>query len=167
MARIATLLAALTASLVLAAGASAQVIEDGNDTVGPGQVHTDPASEVEAPDEGDGLTDDEAREEAGEDEPVASDEGQAQDEAQEPSDAPGSGKRGEIHVLGGAQSSGGGESGGDSSAAAGSPASEPAAGRTATGRRTLPFTGVDAGPLAALGLALLAAGMGLRRRLVL
>jgi hypothetical protein len=112
-------------------------------TVGPGQVVTDPASETEpAPPA---------------DVPAATD-GVAQEL---PADQP---KRGEVHVLGtGATASS------PAPAAAAAPAQTPqAAAATATAarpvsasRRTLPFTGVDAGVLVLVGLGLLAAGSGL------
>jgi hypothetical protein len=105
-------------------------------TVGPGQVVTDPASETEpAPTAG---------------VPAATD-GVAQEL---PADQP---KRGEVHVLGGATASS------TPPAAAASPAqaAAPVARTASGGRKTLPFTGVDAGALALVGLGLLAAGSGL------
>ena len=113
-------------------------------TVGDGQVVTDPASEIEEPpaaDDSDGRT------------------------------AP---RRGQLHSLGADDRSAG------VAAPQGAPASasdaEPAAvkrtasatatrvaARPRAGRGTLPFTGVDAGPLALFGVMLLAGGLGLRR----
>jgi hypothetical protein len=108
------------------------------DTVGEGLVITDPAAATEtAP-------------------PPVADSGAEQPDAP-PADAgdPGpppppdaSGRRGELHVLTTRATS--------SSAPTARPAATPTA-RAAT----LPFTGVDAGAVALVGLALLAAGSGL------
>jgi hypothetical protein len=126
------LIAALSSSFVLAGPALAD-----DPTVGPGQVITDPSAEVEP-------------------EPPVADEGHVSDDPPPP-DA--SGRRGEVHVL---------DSASTSSAPSATPAAPASAAVTparatahpaATG--TLPFTGVDAGALALIGVALLAGGSGL------
>jgi hypothetical protein len=129
-------LLALVLALALPVTASAQVVADGDEqVVGPGQVVTDPASETEDPaaDEGEDPADDTGEEEEA-DAPAAS---------EEPA-APSGPKRGEIHVLGARDAS-----------------SETAS--TESAARELPFTGVDAGPLFAIGIVLLGAGLALRR----
>jgi hypothetical protein len=141
-------LAVLIASLVFAAPALAQ--DDA--TVGDGQVITDMATEVEPP----------PGEDDGTDIPPVDD----GTPAREP-EPDATGRRGEIHVLDSATSS----SPATPSAAtpraysqAAAPAAAtttPAAARPTGTAKTLPFTGVDAAPLALIGLALLAAGAGL------
>ena len=123
--------------------------------VGQGQVITDIATEVEPP----------PGEDDGTDIPPAADDGTP---APEP-EPDASGRRGEIHVLDSATST-------DAPAAAAPRAPSQAAvpvraatvatvaapARPATAaKKTLPFTGVDAAPLALIGLALVAAGSGL------
>ena len=129
------LIAALLSSFVLAGPALADDV-----TVGPGQVITDPSAETEPA-------------------PPVADDGYVSDDPPPP-DA--SGRRGEVHVL-------------DSASTSGAPSATPAAParaavtpartttRPAATRRagTLPFTGVDAGALALIGVALLACGSGL------
>jgi hypothetical protein len=143
--------AVLIASLVFAAPALAQEPQPGA-TVGQGQVITDIATEVEPP----------PGEDDGTDIPPAVDDGTPAPEPQP--DA--TGRRGEIHVLDSATSSSPATSSRPASASPAttpSPAAvtpEPAAPRGATAK-TLPFTGVDAAPLALIGLALVAAGSGL------
>ena len=131
--RVRILLAALLASVALAGPAFAQ-------TVGEGQVVTDPAAETEQvpPD----TTD-----------VPAADDGAPQPEP--PPDA--SGRRGEIHVLDATASTSPAPSP-PAPAQAPTPATSPAPVATAA---QLPFTGVDAGALALIGLALLAGGTGL------
>ena len=76
------------------------------------------------------------------------------DDGDRPSGKP---KRGEQHVLGAV-----------ATATPPAPVAQPAAGSpapAATARKTLPFTGVDARPLALMGVALLLTGWLLRRRL--
>lgn len=125
--------------------------------VGQGQVITDIATEVEPP----------PGEDDGTDIPPAVDDGTP---APEP-EPDATGRRGEIHVLDSATSSSPAPSPSPTAAVAPpspSPAAvtpEPAAPRGATAK-TLPFTGVDPTPLALAGLALLAAGLLLRRQLV-
>jgi hypothetical protein len=97
----------------------------GDQTIGDGQVVTDPAAEVDgptAPDDGD--------------RPAAA--------------AP---KRGELHVLGNSASA--------TSAPRATATARPAAAPSA---KTLPFTGIDAGPLALMGVLMLGTGLLLRRR---
>jgi hypothetical protein len=128
-------LAAIVASLVLAAPAMAQ-----EPAVGAPQVITDQASDTEpAPEPGATYESD------GSDIPAVDDGTPA---PEPPPDA--SGRRGEIHVL-------------DSTATSPStPAAQaPAATHTATAAPQLPFTGPHAVVMALLGLALLAAGSGL------
>ena len=67
-------------------------------------------------------------------------------------------RQGEQHVLGGAATS-------SSPAPATHPVAATSAQPAATARKTLPFTGVDARPLALMGAALLLTGWLLRRRL--
>jgi hypothetical protein len=125
-------MAALLSSFVLAGPALAD-----DATVGPGQVITDPSAETEPA-------------------PPVADDGYVSDDPPPP-DA--SGRRGEVHVL-------------DSASTSSAPAATPAAPASAAvtparaARRggttgTLPFTGIDAGPLALIGLTLLACGSGL------
>jgi hypothetical protein len=131
-------LAAIALSLVFAAPAMAQ-----EPAVGEPQVVTDQASETE-PAGGVTLEDD------------GSEITPADDGTPAPEPAPdASGRRGEIHVLDATSTS-------SPAPAASTPAAAAPAARPA---RTLPFTGVNAGLLAALGLALLAAGVALRRQL--
>jgi hypothetical protein len=126
---------ALLSSFVLAGSALAD-----DATIGPGQVITDPSAETEpAP-------------------PVATD-GQVSEDPPPP-DA--SGRRGEVHVLDGASTS---SAPSTTPAAPVRAAATPAAAATrpaaTASARTLPFTGVDAGALALVGVALLACGSGL------
>jgi hypothetical protein len=117
--------------------------EDPAATVGSGQVITDPADEIEGP-----KVDDDA----------------ATPQPQE---------RGELHVLPAAAQESSAPAAAPVQAATTSPVStgpredDVAAARAAStgsaGAKTLPFTGVDAGPLALIGAMLLAAGLGLRR----
>jgi hypothetical protein len=101
----------------------------GDQTIGPGQVVTDPADQVDGP--------------------TVPDDGDAPAADSEP-------KQGEQHVLGTTASSPA------PVAAPPAPATRPVA---TTGQKTLPFTGVNAGPLVLTGLLLLGSGMLLRRRL--
>jgi hypothetical protein len=114
----------------------------GDQTIGGGQVITDPADQVDGP--------------------------TVPDDGDRPADQP---KQGEVHVLGGHATATSQPTpqatpqpvASTSRSAVGSPQSaEPVA---AASQKTLPFTGIDAGPLVALGLALLAGGLLLRRRL--
>jgi hypothetical protein len=134
------LLAALMASLVLAGPAMA----DDTTAVGQGQVITDQATETEpAPAVGGD----------GSDVPYADDGTPAPEPAPDAS-----GRRGEIHVLGSTTSSNA------PPVSAPAPASAPAAAAAApTAAKTLPFTGVNAGALALIGLALLGSGVLVRR----
>lgn len=137
------LIAALLSSFVLTGPALA---DDG--TVGTGQVITDPSAETEPAPAADDTDDPDV--------PVA-DDGEVVVEEPPPPDA--SGRRGEVHVLDSAAES-------SAPAAAPAPAATPSAAAAAparAGRRTgtLPFTGVDAGALLLVGLALLAGGSGL------
>jgi hypothetical protein len=135
-------IAALLSSFALAGPALAD-----DATVGPGQVVTDPSAETEpaAPVAGDGAEDPDAPAADAEDPdfPVP-DDGDVTDAPAPPPDA--SGRRGEVHVLG-------------THAHSTVPATPAAASPTAA--RTLPFTGIDAGALLLMGLALLAGGSGL------
>jgi cytoskeletal protein RodZ len=140
----------LIASLVFAAPALAQEPQP-DATVGQGQVITDIATEVEPP----------PGEDDGTDIPPAVDDGTPAPEPQP--DA--TGRRGEIHVLDSATSSSPTSA---APAATPSPAAVPdpapaaaTPARSAATAKTLPFTGVDAAPLALIGLALVAAGAGL------
>ena len=105
-------------------------------TVGPGEVITDPEDEIEGP-------------------KVEDDSG---DKPQE---------RGELHVLPAAtsQSSPATEAAPSPAQAAPQPVASAPAAPAAGSAKTLPFTGVDAGPLALIGALLVAAGLGLRRTL--
>ena len=118
--------------------------EDPAATVGSGQVITDPADEIDGP-------------------KVEDDSGTAQPQ-----------ERGELHVLPAAAQESSAPTAAPAPAATTttSPVGGPreddvAAARAAStgtaGAKTLPFTGVDAGPLALIGAMLLAAGLGLRR----
>jgi hypothetical protein len=108
--------------------------------VGEPQVVTDQASETEP----DATFDDDE----GSDIPAVDDGTPAPEPAPDAS-----GRRGEIHVL-------------DATSASTPPANTPrASAAAATPARTLPFTGVNAGLLALVGLALLASGAALRRQL--
>jgi hypothetical protein len=129
-------MAALLSSFVLAGTALA---DDG--TVGPGQVITDPSAETEPA-------------------PPVADDGFVSDDPPPP-DA--SGRRGEVHVLDSASTSSAPSATPAAPArAAVTPARRVAARPAPTGRAgTLPFTGVDAGALALIGVALLACGSGL------
>jgi hypothetical protein len=129
-------MAALLSSFVLAGPALAD-----DATVGPGQVITDPSAETEPA-------------------PPVVDDGYVSDDPPPP-DA--SGRRGEVHVLDSASTSGAPSATPAAPArAAVTPAGAAAARPAATGRAgTLPFTGVDAGALALIGVALLACGSGL------
>jgi hypothetical protein len=110
-------------------------------TVGPGQVITDPAGATEPP--------------ATTDVPVATD-GVAQELRT------GQPKRGEVHVLGtGATASSAPPAAALPPAQTSRAAAAAPARRVTASRRILPFTGVDAGVLALVGLGLLAAGSGL------
>ena len=144
-----TLPAALLAALAFAVPASAQApstdttpapvcsgtgedgtptCTSGDQTIGDGQVITDPADQVDGP--------------------------TVPDDGDRPADTP---KQGEVHVLAGHASAT------VQSSAVGSPqTAEPVA---SASPKMLPFTGVDAAPLVAMGLALLAGGLVLRRRL--
>lgn len=107
----------------------------GDQTVGNGQVVTDPANQVDGP--------------------------TAPDDGDRPAAEP---KTGEQHVLGdSATASSPKTSSAPSAAAAPAAASQPAA--AAASPKTLPFTGIDAGPLVLLGSLLLGTGLVLRRRL--
>jgi hypothetical protein len=130
------LIATLLSLFVLAGPALAD-----DATVGPGQVITDPSAETEPPPEP----------------PVAAD-GQV---SADPPPPDASGRRGEVHVLDSASTSSAPSATPAAPArAAVTPARAATAGRpTATG--TLPFTGVNAGALALIGVALLACGSGL------
>jgi hypothetical protein len=156
-----TLPAALLAALAFAVPASAQApatdttpapvctgtgengtptCTSGDQAIGDGQVITDPADQVDGP--------------------------TVPDDGDRPADTP---KQGEVHVLGGhaTATSQPSRPAATQPAAAVSPqptvAARPAA---ATSPKTLPFTGIDAGPLVAMGLALLGGGLLLRRRLI-
>ena len=168
--RFSTALAVVAAALCVAAPASAQVAgpvipdeapvctgvgdtvtscsnageapEDPGATVGSGQVITDPADEIEGPKVDDDATTPQPQE------------------------------RGELHVLPAAAQESSAPAAAPAQTSATSPVTGPreddaAAARAAStgtaGAKTLPFTGVDAGPLALLGAMLLAAGLGLRR----
>ena len=137
LSRVRVLLALLSSLLVMAAPAMAQ---EPAATVGAGQVVTDQAAQTETETDS-GV-------------PYA-DDGQP---APEPApDA--SGRRGEIHVLDATTSSRA-----PSKAAVPAPAraaAAPAQQARPAATTTLPFTGIDAGALALIGLALLAAGSGL------
>src|SRR3954466_8586434 len=144
------LLAVLIASLAFTALTAAPTLAQDEAPVGEGQVITDIATEIEPP----------PGEDDGTDIPPVDDGTPAP--APEP-DA--SGRRGEVPVLDSAQSSSP-----TPSAATPSPATVPEPVRaaaiparpaTAAPAKTLPFTGVNAGVLALIGLALLAAGSGL------
>jgi hypothetical protein len=135
------LLAVLIASLVFAAPAMAQ----DDPTVGQGQVITDMATETEPP----------PGEDDGTDIPPVDD----GTPAPEP-EPDASGRRGEIHVLDSATSSKSPTTAAPATAAA-SPVRTAARPQAGAGARALPFTGIDAGPLALIGLALLGAGGGL------
>ena len=112
----------------------------GDQTIGDGQVITDPADQIDGPtvpSDGDG-----------------------------PADEP---KRGEQHVLGDSATA---SSDPAPAAATPAPATRPAsttsgAARPAATPKTLPFTGVDPGPLVLMGALLLGSGLLLRRRLAL
>jgi hypothetical protein len=111
--------------------------QTGDQTIGQGQVITDPADQVDGP--------------------------TAPDDGDRPADAP---KTGEQHVLGdSAIASSPKTSSAPTSAAAPAAATQPAA-PVAAGPKTLPFTGVDAGPLVLMGVLLLGSGLLLRRRLL-
>ena len=108
-------------------------------TVGPGQVITDPADEVEGPKTSD-------------------------DSGDQPQE------RGELHVLPAAAQQSSPAPQEQETAGAAPAAQQPAVTAQSppsgtAGAKTLPFTGVDAGPLALFGALLLAAGLGLRRTL--
>jgi hypothetical protein len=132
------LIAALLTSFALAGPALAA--DDG--TVGSGQVVTDPTAETEPAPDAEESQDPEESEDP--DAPVA-DDGEATETEPPPPDA--SGQRGEVHVLG-------------TQAHSTTPAPAAASPRPAAAK-TLPFTGVDAGALLLVGLALLACGSGL------
>jgi hypothetical protein len=145
---IATMLIVLAAPAAASAQAPAPspgpVVAQGGDpapdpTVGPGQVITDPAGQTEPA--------------ATTDVPAAT-AGVAQELPANQA------KRGEVHVLGGATASSTPPAA--TPPAAQTPQAAAAPARTVSaGRKTLPFTGVDAGVLALVGLGLLAAGSGL------
>jgi hypothetical protein len=111
----------------------------GDQTIGDGQVVTDPADQIDgptAPSDGDG-----------------------------PADGP---KRGEQHVLGDSANASSDPAPDAAPAAAPAPRPASAAPAAATpGAKTLPFTGVDPGPLVLMGVLLLGSGLLLRRRLAL
>jgi hypothetical protein len=156
---LAVAVAALVAVLAPAAPALAQTADPGTQpgttavqvdgveppddgTVGPGQVITEPAEEVQPAAGGDDAS-------GPEDVPLAAD-GDAVDPSPDPP------KRGELHVLGtGASSS-------NPAPVAAASTSAPRAAASA-GPATLPFTGVNAGLLALAGATLLAAGLLVRR----
>jgi hypothetical protein len=132
--------------LVFAAPAMAQ---DG--TVGEGQVITDLATETEPP----------PGQDDGTDIPPVDD---GQPGAEPEPDA--SGRRGEVHVLDSESESSAPPAPAVTPAAApATPAPAATAAAPSTRARaaagTLPFTGIDAAPLALIGLALLASGCGL------
>lgn len=115
----------------------------GDQQIGQGQVITDPANQVTGP--------------------------TTPDDGDRPADTPP--KRGEQHVLGDAATASS-----PAPAAAPAPAPTPVAAAapaprsatataTATSAKTLPFTGVNAGPLVLMGVLLLGSGLLLRRRL--
>jgi hypothetical protein len=111
----------------------------GDQQIGDGQVVTDPADEVDGP--------------------------TVPDDGDRPADEP---KRGEQHVLGDSASASSDPA--PAAASAPAPAARPAsttsaARPAAASPETLPFTGVDAGPLVLMGALLLGAGLLLRRRL--
>jgi hypothetical protein len=112
----------------------------GDQTIGDGQVITDPAAQVDGP--------------------------TAPGDGDHPADQP---KRGEQHVLGGSASASSDPAPAPAAAAApaaATPASaSPPAPAAATSPKTLPFTGIDAGPLALMGVLMLGSGLLLRRRL--
>jgi hypothetical protein len=153
---LAALLLALAFAVAIAVSApgaaSAQVVLDGggqdagqpgDEQVGDPDVITDPASETEDPDASADDEDADSGSSAGSaDEAPGEGPGDSGDSADEPS--AGGEKQGEIHVGGASTSS-----------------DSPSATR-AGGRRELPFTGVDAGYLLAIGIGLLAAGSALR-----
>jgi hypothetical protein len=133
--RLTAAFAAIAATLALASPAAAAP----DDPVGPGQVITDPASETEpTPDD------------------VAVVEDTSGTVTEELADEPGT-KRGELHVLG----TGRKESSPVASSAPAAATQAPAPAPRASATKTLPFTGVDAGAIALIGLGLLAAGSGL------
>src|SRR3954471_16387867 len=145
------LLLVLLASLVALAFAAPAMAQDG--TVGQGQVITDIATETEPP----------PGEDDGTDIPPVDD---GQPAAEPEPDA--SGRRGEVHVLDSATESEAPATPAPVSVpATATPAtaaasSAPAASRPrAASAKTLPFTGIDAGPLVLIGLALLGSGAGL------
>jgi hypothetical protein len=105
----------------------------GDQTIGQGQVITDPADQVDGP--------------------TVPDDGDAPATDSEP-------KQGEQHVLGTTASSPA-PAAAPAPAATQAPATHPVA---ATSQKTLPFTGVNAGPLVLMGMLLLGSGLLLRRR---
>ena len=147
------LLPVLLASIVALAFAAPAMAQDG--TVGQGQVITDIATETEPP----------PGEDDGSDIPPV-DDGQP---AAEPPEPDASGRRGEVHVLDSATES---EAPATPAPAAVvpstvTPATVAASSAPITARphaataKTLPFTGIDAGALGLVGLALLGSGAGL------
>jgi hypothetical protein len=111
--------------------------QTGDQTVGSGQVITDPAAQVDGP--------------------------TAPDDGDRPADQP---KKGEQHVLGdSATASSPKPSSVPTSASAPTAAPQPAAAAAAS-PKTLPFTGIDAGPLVLMGVLMLGSGLLLRRRLL-
>jgi hypothetical protein len=140
-------LVAIAALLALAVPAVAQTsadpgttavqqdgVEPPESSAGPGTVITDPADETEP---------------AEEDDPAEPQAASGDDDAEDP--PPTQTKRGELHVLGTTASS--------------KPAAVTAQPHTSAAATpdTLPFTGINAGVLALLGAALLAAGVIVRR----
>jgi hypothetical protein len=136
-------LLALALPLAFAAPAMAQ-----EPVVGEPQVVTDQATETEAaPADAVTLEDD------------GSDITAVDDGTPAPEPAPdASGRRGDIHVLDATSTS-------SRPAAASTPAAAATPAAAGARARTLPFTGVNGGLLALVGLALLAAGAALRRQL--
>jgi hypothetical protein len=143
------LLLVLLALLLFAAAPA--MAQDGT-AVGEGQVITDIATETEPP----------PGEDDGTDIPPVDD----GTPAAEPPEPDASGRRGEVHVLDSATESDApatpapAPSTSPPATAAASPAAAPAR-PVAASAKNLPFTGVDAGPLVLIGLALLGAGGGL------
>jgi hypothetical protein len=144
------LLPVLLASLVALAFAAPAMAQDG--TVGQGQVITDIATETEPPpgeDDGTDIPPVDDGEPAAEPEPDAS------------------GRRGEVHVLDSATESEAPATPAPVSVPAtatpptAAASSAPITARPHAAAASLPFTGVDAGPLVLIGLALLGSGVGL------
>jgi hypothetical protein len=110
--------------------------QTGDQTVGNGQVVTDPANQVDgptAPSDGDGAS-------------------------AEP-------KKGEQHVLGNSATASSPTKTSSAPTHTAAPAATPQPAAATTSPKTLPFTGIDAGPLVLMGTLLLGSGLMLRRRL--